>query len=155
VIVVDTSAIMAILLMEVRAAEFAQIIERQSPVLVSAGTAIELAMVASRASEVFDDAMAFLGEPFIQIEPVDADQVALAVEGYRRFGKGRHRARLNFGDMFAYALARSRGLPLLFQGNDFAKTDVTPAAITAERHPKQELDEDRDEPPIIHQRSLS
>ncbi len=146
---------MAILLMEVGAPEFAQYIRRHSPALVSAGTAIELATVASRASEVFDDAMAFLGEPFIQIEPVDADQVALAAKGYRRFGKGRHRGRLNFGDMFAYTLAQSRNLPLLFQGNDFAKTDVTQAAISANRRPTHQLDEDRDEPPIIHQRSPS
>ena len=154
-IVVDTSAIMAILLREERGVRFIREIEAHSPALVSAGSAIELATVASRHAGLFDSAMVLLKQPYVRIEPVDTEQVAFAAEAYRRFGKGHHPARLNFGDMFAYALAQSRGLPLLFQGNDFAQTDVTPAAISADGHSTQELDEDSDEPPIIHQRSLS
>ena len=154
-IVVDTSAIIAILLREKRAVRIMREIEVHSPALVSAGSAIELATLASRHSGLFDSAMVFLKQPYVQIEPVDTDQVALAARAYRRFGKGHHPARLNFGDMFAYALAQSRSLPLLFQGNDFAQTDVTPTAISAYGHSTQELGEDTDEPPTVHQRSLS
>lgn len=151
-IVADTSAIMAILLREKRGVEFARQMEERGPVLVSAGNAIELATVSSRQAGLFDAAMAFLKQPYVQVEPVDAHQVALAAEAYRRFGKGHHSAKLNFGDVFAYALAQSRGLPLLFQGNDFAKTDVAPAAVSADRRSTQRLG---DEPSIIHQRSMS
>jgi len=59
--------------------------------------------------------------------PVAARQAEIALEGFRRFGKGRHRAGLNFGDLFAYALARALDEPLLYQGADFAHTDVVPA----------------------------
>lgn len=143
---------MAILLREKRGAEFARQIEERGPVLISAGNAIELATVSSRHAGLFDAAMVFLKQVFVRVEPVDAHQVALAAEAYRRFGKGHHSAKLNFGDVFAYALAQSRGLPLLFQGNDFAKTDVTPAAISADRHSTQRLG---DEPLIVHQRRMS
>jgi ribonuclease VapC len=60
----------------------------------------------------------------IVVVPVDAEQVLEARRAYRRFGKGRHAADLNFGDIFAYALARTSGEPLLFKGDDFAKTDI-------------------------------
>lgn len=64
----------------------------------------------------------------VQIEPVTAFQSDIAFDAFRRFGKGGgHKAGLNFGDCFAYALARERGAPLLFKGDDFAHTDVTPA----------------------------
>ena len=146
---------MAILLHEKRGVRFLREIEEQSPVLVSAGSAIELATVASRHAGLFNSAMVFLKQPYVRIESVDTDQVVLAAEAYRRFGKGHHPASLNFGDTFAYALAQSRGLPLLFQGNNFAMTDVTPAAISADRHPRHELEEDEDEPSVIHQRRMS
>jgi ribonuclease VapC len=62
------------------------------------------------------------------IEPVTSDHVQIARDAFRRYGKGSgHGARLNYGDCFAYALARSRNEPLLFIGNDFAQTDITPA----------------------------
>ncbi len=60
----------------------------------------------------------------IDVVPVDARQVDLAFDGFRRFGKGRHPAGLNFGDLFAYALARALDAPLLFKGDDFGRTDV-------------------------------
>ncbi len=63
----------------------------------------------------------------IEVVPVTAEQAALARDAYRDFGKGRHPARLNFGDCFAYALAVATGRPLLFKGEDFARTDVTAA----------------------------
>ena len=70
---------------------------------------------------------ALLAAAAIEIAPFDAAQVALAREGFRRFGKGRHLAKLNFGDCLSYALARHRAEPLLFKGDDFAATDVEAA----------------------------
>jgi ribonuclease VapC len=69
----------------------------------------------------------FIREAELQLEPVTVQQAKLAREAYRDFGKGRHRAGLNFGDCFAYALAKDKGEPLLFKGNDFRKTDVEAA----------------------------
>ena len=146
---------MAILLREERAMEFSRCVEMHCPALVSAGNAIELATVSSRNTRLFDAAMVFLKQPYVRIEPVDADQVALAAEAYCRFGKGHHPARLNFGNMFAYALARSRNLPLLFGGNDFAQTDVISATESTQRHSRQNRKIEDDEPAVIHQRNVS
>lgn len=74
-----------------------------------------------------DDLTAILEEVGIEIVPVVAAQAALALGGFRRFGKGRHPAGLNYGDLFAYALARAEDEPLLFVGNDFARTDLRAA----------------------------
>jgi ribonuclease VapC len=63
----------------------------------------------------------------LEVEPVTLDQVRVARQAYRTYGRGNHPAGFNFGDCFAYALARTTGLPLLFKGDDFAQTDVTPA----------------------------
>lgn len=126
-IVVDTSVIVAILLAEEGESKFRAQIERAGRALVSAVTAVELAAVAGRAELLFVAANSFLKEPYIAVEPVDAEQAAIAAEAYRRFGKGRHPAGLNLGDVFPYALARQRGLPLLFKGSDFARTDICSA----------------------------
>jgi ribonuclease VapC len=67
-----------------------------------------------------------IAEMALKVEPVTAEQAQIAREAYRRFGRGNHPARLNFGDCFAYALAKATGEPLLFKGNDFSKTDVAP-----------------------------
>jgi ribonuclease VapC len=69
----------------------------------------------------------FLAEAGVEIVPVTAAQARLAREAHRRFGKGNHPANLNFGDCFAYALAKERDLPLLFKGEDFTRTDLRPA----------------------------
>ena len=135
-IVADTSAIMAILLGEDRGVGFSRAIEEHRPALVSAGTAIEVAIVSSRNARLFEAAMVFLKQPYVRIEPVTPEQVAFAAQAYRRFGKGRHPARLNFGDMFAYGLARSLDLPLLFKGSDFTKTDISPVATVVGRRSK-------------------
>ena len=74
--------------------------------------------------DLFD---AFVDDSGIGIEPVTRAQVLIARDAYRRFGKGHHAAGLNFGDCFAYALAKERDLPLLFKGDDFARTNVRPA----------------------------
>ena len=127
-IAVDTSAMLAILLAEEEAPDFRDLMGEAGRALVSAGTAIEFAAVASRDDDLFAAALAFLNEPFIDIEPVSAAQAAVAAEAYRRYGKGHHPAGLNLGDIFAYALARERGVPLLFKGDDFSQTDIEDAA---------------------------
>lgn len=132
-IAVDTSALMALAADEPDAADIRRVIGASGPALVSAATATEFLIVAmSRGAAVYGRAQAILsgtdGEPTITIAPCDAEQSRLAVDAYARFGKGRgHPAQLNFGDTFAYALAVSRQLPLLFKGNDFALTDIVPA----------------------------
>jgi ribonuclease VapC len=129
VIVVDSSALVAILRREPAADLLLARAARAAGRLISAGTAVEAGMVVmarlgpTGVAEL-DALMAQLG---IELMPVDAAQVALAREGFSRFGKGRHPAALNFGDLFAYALAKSRELPLLYVGADFARTDVLDA----------------------------
>ena len=126
-IVLDTSAILAILLEEEEAVSFRDRIGEAGGAMVSAGTAVELVAVASRDDDLVSTARAFLDEPFIAIEPLDAEQASVAGDAYRRYGKGHHPASLNLGDVFAYALARRRNLPLLFKGVDFSRTDIEAA----------------------------
>ena len=122
-IVLDTSAILAILQEEPERDLFRETIRRAGKTLVSAGTAVELAAIAGRSEGLRADVPAFLRQPFVEVEPVTATHAAAAVDAFRAFGKGHQPAALNFGDMFAYLLARERGLTLLFKGNDFARTD--------------------------------
>ena len=123
-IVVDTSAILAILLPEDDAEAYRTRIADAGYALVSAVSAVELAAVASRDDALSDAVRALLKEPFVVVETVDAAQASAAAAAYRRFGRGHHSAGLNLGDVFSYALARTRGLPLLFKGRDFSRTDV-------------------------------
>ncbi len=123
-IVLDTSAILAILQEEPERDRFRLEIVRAGTALISAGTIVELAAVAGRSSVLRSRAESFLKEPFVIQEPVTAEQAAMATDAFQAWGKGHHPAALNLGDMFAYLLARERGLPLLFKGNDFARTDV-------------------------------
>ncbi len=123
--VVDTSAIVAVLFGEPGGSE----IERElvgSPCIMSAATRVELGIVVeARAgpagAQLLDELLARVE---MRIEPVDAEAANEALVCWRRFGKGRHPAGLNYGDTFSYALARRMGLPLLFVGDDFAQTDV-------------------------------
>lgn len=125
-IVVDTSAIMAILLDEIEAAAFRQVLSLQRDVRLSAMTDYEARLLALRRGrqrltaeyETLFEVGGFAVEPFAQ------DDSIRAFEAYRRFGKGYHPASLNFGDCAAYALAKNLDAPLLFKGNDFARTDV-------------------------------
>jgi ribonuclease VapC len=130
-VIVDTSAIIAILRDEPEAKAFAEAIARAVRRRVSAATYVEAAAVIDAsndpvASRRFDD---LFQEAEFVIESVTAEQARVARDAYRDFGKGRHRAGLNFGDCFAYALARVLGEPLLAKGNDFRHTDLQRTAI--------------------------
>jgi len=129
-VIVDTSALIAILRDEPEAMLYASAIERASIRRLSAANFVEAAAVidAARdpvASRRFDD---LCREAQLIIEPVTEAQARIAREAYRDFGRGSgHPAKLNFGDCFAYALAKASGEPLLFKGTDFAHTDVSTA----------------------------
>ena len=114
------------LLGEPDAARVAAAIDLDSPRLLSAANLLETAMVIeSRKGEPGGRELdLLLYRARIDVVPVDEDQAEIARQAWRRFGRGRHPAALNYGDCFAYALARSRRAPLLFVGNDFAQTDI-------------------------------
>ena len=128
--IVDTSALIAILRAEPDAATYASAIEQADTRSISAANYLEAAVVIDSArdpiaSRRFDDLVHAAG---LTIEPVTVDQIRIAHEAYRDFGRGSgHPARLNFGDCFAYALARAKGESLLFKGDDFGHTDILPA----------------------------
>jgi ribonuclease VapC len=124
--VIDTSAIIALLLDEPDAAGIAEALEAGSPRLLSAANLLETSMVIeSRKGEAGGRELDLLiYRAGIEIVAVDQDQVEIARVAWRRFGRGRHRAALNYGDCFAYALAKARRLPLLYVGDDFSQTDV-------------------------------
>ena len=122
-IVVDTSAIMAVLLREEAAANVRAVLETTPARLISAGTMTELLVVAT--GRRFLHALRTLLDSMpMEVAPVDASQAQACGDCFARWGKGQHKAGLNFGDCFAYALAKSRDLPLLYVGDDFAQTDV-------------------------------
>ena len=124
--VLDTSALVALLLDEPEAEEFRTAVEEDAIRLVSAATLLETALVieARKGEPGGRELDALIHKAEIIVVAVDAEHVSEARRAYRRFGKGRHAAGLNFGDVFAYALARTSGEPLLFKGDDFAKTDI-------------------------------
>lgn len=124
--VIDTSAVLAILLGEPERRRFNEKIEANPIRLMSAASYLEAAIVIDDrfGYDGARDLKLFLTEAEVAIEPVTLEQAEVAREAYRRFGKGNHPAGLNFGDCFAYALARITGEPLLFKGNDFTQTDI-------------------------------
>ena len=127
--ILDTSALIAILYREPEAETFVQRIHEAETCRMSVATWLELAIVVERqlGPEGTRQAETFLRRAGIVIEPLTVEQGELARQGFLDFGKGRHRAGLNYGDCFAYALAKATGEPLLFKGNDFPHTDI-PAA---------------------------
>ena len=131
--IVDTSALIAILKEEPEAAKFIELIDSAVHCRISAANYVETAVVVDGnrdpiMSRRFED---FLRQAEIEVRPVTIEQARLAREAYRDYGKGSgHPARLNFGDCFAYALAKDAGEPLLFKGDDFRQTDVTAASVT-------------------------
>ncbi len=128
-IVVDTSAIIAIIRQEDDASALANVIDEQERVFISAVSFVETSMVVNgrRLDVDLANVEAMLAAMSIEIVALSLDDGKAAVAGFMRFGKGRHRARLNFADCFSYGLAKSRGLPLLFKGDDFIHTDIVPA----------------------------
>jgi ribonuclease VapC len=126
VIVVDTSAIMAILLREAKASACIKALEAEEDAVVSAGTLAELFIVTSL-RDIGSDAAALISRLHIEIVSVSEATARQVGEAYSRWGRGIHPAGLNFGDCFAYALAKERSCPLLYVGSDFAKTDIVSA----------------------------
>jgi ribonuclease VapC len=130
-VIIDTSALIAILRDEPEAEAFALALASASAPRISAANYLETTIVidTSRdpiASRHVDD---LITQAKLVIEPVTAEQAVIARAAYQDFGKGSgHPAQLNFGDCFAYALARNTGEPLLFKGEDFSRTDLAPAA---------------------------
>ena len=127
--IVDTSAILAILFGESDADRYDNAIARASFRRMSVASYVEAAIVLeSRLGlEAGPNLDAYLIEAKIELEPVTPDQVVAARRAWRRFGKGNHPASLNFGDCFAYAIAETTGERLLFKGRDFEFTDVESA----------------------------
>ena len=130
VIVVDTSAIVAVAFAEPERADFLAVIERADRVLISSVSVVEARMVVharrgERAVVLLDN---FFGLPMFEIVPPGHQEMNAAYAAFVAFGKGSgHPAALNFGDVFSYALAKVRGLPLLYKGTNFSETDITDA----------------------------
>jgi ribonuclease VapC len=126
-VIVDPSALVAIVLREPEAAAVARLIAAAPVVRISAASYVELGIVVDRRRDpaITGSLDALLDDLRIQIEPVTERQARIARTASQRYGKGSgHPARLNLGDCFSYALARDLGEPLLFKGDDFAQTDI-------------------------------
>ena len=140
--IIDTSALVAVLRGEADADQYLEAMRSAASRRMSAATYVELGVVIDKAgnpvaSRRLDD---LLTELAIRIEPVTESQARIAREAYRTFGKGGgHPAGLNFGDCFAYALARELDEPLLFKGDDFGQTDIRFIGPRAERRRLSEL----------------
>jgi ribonuclease VapC len=130
--ILDTSALAAIFFGEPELELYVQVIHDAVRCRISAANFVELSMVVEGqiGPEAGRQCDVFFRRAEIVIEPVTVEQAHLARQAFLDFGKGRHPAKLNFGDCFAYALAKATGEPLLYKGDDFSKTDVRPA-ITA------------------------
>ena len=124
--IIDASALLAVLLEEPEAQDFVALLAQSPASRMSAVNYLEAAIQIDQhnsvvATQAFD---AFVDMSGIVIEPITISQTRIARRAYAQFGKGKHRASLNFGDVFAYALAKERGEPLLYKGNDFVHTDI-------------------------------
>jgi ribonuclease VapC len=125
-VIIDSSALVAILRMEPDASAFAAAIESADDVRVSAATVVETSLVVG--PHVQDALDRLLDSADVAVAPFDADQARVARQAHLRYGRGSgSSARLNLGDCFSYALAATTGQPLLFKGEDFTHTDIEPA----------------------------
>jgi ribonuclease VapC len=124
--VVDASALVAVVLLEEETGEFLVKLAQAPTVKVSAVTLVEASVVLlARGGQIQVDVLdALIARVRARIVPVDESQSLIARAAFDRYGKGRHEAGLNFGDCFTYALAKHYGEPVLFKGNDFSKTDL-------------------------------
>jgi ribonuclease VapC len=129
-VILDTSALAAVLFGEPEASRFTRVIHDADRCVISAANFVELCMVIEGqiGPEAGRQCDTFFRRAGILIEPITVEHAHLARQAFLDFGKGRHPAGLNFGDCFAYALAKATGEPLLFKGNDFSRTDVKSAA---------------------------
>jgi len=127
--VVDSSALVAILMKEPGWLDLAKIIDETPQRMISAATFVETSMVveARKGFEGERDLDALVQRASIEIVPVDAQQAQLARAAWRSLGKGNHPASLNYGDLFSYALAKLTDSPLLYKGRDFSRTDLVSA----------------------------
>ena len=125
-LVIDPSALMALLLQEAEAELLLAVAAEASVVHLSAASRVELCLVSESSRHGFEDneVVQLLLTLGVQVVPFDQNHLHWALHGWRHFGKGRHRAGLNLGDCFSYGLAMALDLPLLFKGDDFARTDV-------------------------------
>jgi len=128
-VIVDSSAVLAILFDEPDAKRHAAAIMAAYPCRMSVANVLEAAIALERrgGESAAQELDTLLERAEIELVPVTVEHLEAARRAWRRFGKGNHRAALNFGDCFAYALARTTGEPLLFKGHDFAQTDVDAA----------------------------
>jgi ribonuclease VapC len=124
--VIDTSALLAVFLAEPERKPFLELILQAATRLISAANVLETGIVleARRGEAAGREFDLFLVRANLEVVPVDGEQVEVARTAWRRYGKGRHAAGLNFGDCFAYSLAKVSSEPLLAKGTDFAKTDI-------------------------------
>jgi ribonuclease VapC len=124
--ILDSSAILAVILAEAASEQILRRLSESALVAVGSPTLVEAAIVLS--ARIKSDARPllnrFLREAEVEIIPFTQDHYEVAIDAYSRYGKGRHPASLNFGDCLTYAVARLSGLPLLYTGNDFSKTDL-------------------------------
>ena len=126
--VIDTSALVAILQDEPERRAFNRAIEAAERLAMSAASFVEVSMIIESrfGSDGIRDLDLFIAKANIELVPVDAEQAHIARTAFRDYGKRRHRAGLNFGDCFSYALAKALDEPLLFKGRDFSSTDIVP-----------------------------
>ena len=131
--IVDSSALLAVLNCEPDADRFQDAILTASPCRMSVANMLEASIVVEGrgGAEAGHELDEFLYHAEIEPAPVTAEHLEVAQQAWRRFGKGRHPAALNFGDCFAYALAQVTGEPLLYKGDDFARTDIPAAPARA------------------------
>jgi ribonuclease VapC len=129
-VIIDTSALVAVLDQEQEAERIVRTLASAPERTLSAANLVEVGIVmqARRGDEGARDLDLLLAKLRVVIAAVTADQADIARKAFRRYGRGRHPANLNFGDCFAYALAKDTSAPLLFKGNDFGKTDVMVAS---------------------------
>jgi len=125
-VIIDTSALVALLDQEPEAARIAHALASSPERTLSAANLVEIGIVmqARRGDDGARDLDLLLAKLKVEIEAVTAGQADIARKAFRRYGRGRHAANLNFGDCFAYALAKDKSAPLLFKGDDFGRTDL-------------------------------
>lgn len=123
-VVVDTSALVAVTFSEPAGEAVSQVLTLQDRRHLSSATVVELGIVLSSRTSGNLTASEVIGAARLTVEPFETSDALLAIEAWNRFGKGRHRAPLNLGDCYSYALARRLGVPLVAVGDDFRQTDL-------------------------------